>query len=198
MIKLYYDKKGIGNMRKIFGITTFIIVLLVSFLGITYSYEYNENNSLKFELLGSYELELELDSKYIEYGVKVTNNGKDISSLVKIDTSLLDMSKVGDYKVKYELDVDGNKEYIYRIVKVREYISPWIKLNGEEIVYINLNETYVEPGYEVSDNYDTDLDNKVVITSYLNVTKVGEYKIEYKVIDSSGNEQKVNRIVIVK
>ena len=185
-------------MRKIFGVIIFVLVVLFSFLGITYSYEYNDNNFMNFELIGPYDLELELDSKYVEYGVKVTNNGMDVSSLVNIDTSLLDMSKVGDYKVKYELDVDSYKEYIYRYIKVREYISPWIKLKGDKVVYINLNGTYIEPGYDIDDNYDKDIRSRVVITSNLNVNKLGEYELEYRVTDSSGNESVVNRIVIVK
>lgn len=185
-------------MRKLYVITTFIIVLLVSFLGITYSYEYNENNSLMFELIGPYEIILELNENYYEYGVKVTRNGEDITGLVNINKDCLDTTKVGDYRVKYELLVDGNIEYIYRIVKVREYIKPEIRVVGDEILYLNLYDTYIEMGYEVSDNYDTDMYRKVITTSNLMVDKVGEYKIEYKAIDSSGNEAIAVRKIIVK
>lgn len=185
-------------MRKVYVITTFIIVLLVSFLGITYSYEYNENDSLAFELIGPYEINLELNEEYYEYGVKVIRNGVDISNLVNINNTSLDTSKVGEYKIKYELLVDGNIEYIYRIVKVREYIKPEIKLKGDEVIYLNLYDTYIEMGYEVSDNYDTDMYRRVITTSNLVVDKVGEYQIEYKAIDSSGNEAIAVRKIIVK
>lgn len=185
-------------MRKLYVITTFIIVLLVSFLGITYSYEYNGDNSLVFELMGPYEIILELNEDYYEYGIKVTRNGEDISNFVNINIDSLDTSKVGEYKVKYELLVDDKIEYIYRIVKVREYVKPEIKVVGDEILYLNLYDTYVEMGYEVSDNYDTDMNSRVVITSNLVVDKIGEYKIEYKATDSSGNEAIVVRKIIVK
>lgn len=185
-------------MRKIYVVTTFIIVLLVSFLGITYSYEYNVNESLLFELVGPYEITLELNDNYYEYGVNVKRNGEDISSLVNINKTLLDTSKVGEYKVKYELFVDGKIEYIYRKVKVREYISPEIKIIGDEIMYLNLYDTYVEMGYEVIDNYDTDMYGRVTTTSNLVVDKAGEYQIEYKAIDSSGNEAIAVRKIIVK
>lgn len=185
-------------MRKVYIITTFVIVLLVSFFGVTYSYEYNDMDLLKFELIGPYKLYLNLNDEYKEYGVKVINNGVDISSQIDIDTSSLDINSVGEYKIKYSINIDGTSEYVYRLVIVREYIRPEIKLKGDKIIYLNLNETYFEPGYEVSDNYDVDLTKEVVITSNLNVTKVGEYTIEYKVIDSSGNEGIAVRKVIVK
>ena len=185
-------------MKKFYIITSFIIVLLVSFLGVTYSYEYNENESLLFELVGPYEIELELNDNYYEYGVRVVRNGEDISNLVNINKTSLDISKVGNYKVKYELLVDNNIEYIYRIVNVREYVKPLITLKGDEIVYLNLNDNYVERGYEVSDNYDKDMDKRVVIKSNLVVDKSGEYNIEYIATDSSGNESIVVRKIIVK
>jgi len=185
-------------MKKVIGLSTFIVIMLVSVVGITYSYEYNENESLTFELIGDYELELELGEEYYEYGILVKRNGVDISSSVNIDSSSVDMDKVGEYKVKYEVFVDGNIEYIYRKVNVRENIKPEIKLLGEEIMYIDLNSNYIEPGYIVSDNYDTDLDNKVIINSNLVVGEIGEYKIEYSVVDSSGNESTTIRKVIVQ
>ena len=185
-------------MKKIFGITMFIIAVLVSFVGITYSYEYNQGDSLLFELNGPYKIYLNLHDKYEEYGVKVIKNGVNVSSQVNIDNSLLDVNKVGDYKVKYNLLVDGNIEYIYRMVYVRENIKPVIKLKGEEVVYLKLYGTYIEDGYEVTDNYDIDLYKKVVTTSNLVVNKVGEYMIKYTVVDSSGNESVAIRKVVVQ
>ena len=105
-------------MRKLFYVTTIMVIALVSFLGVTYSYEYNDDNSLKFELIGPYELYLDVNTEYNEYGINVIRNGYNVSSLVKIDNSSVDINKLGEYKVKYEIDNNGNTEYIYRIVKV--------------------------------------------------------------------------------
>ena len=173
------------------------MLLLVSFLGITYSYEYNDAGVLSFELVGDYTVNLNLNDLYIEQGVIVYYDGKDISSRVLIDSSMVDVSKVGEYQVKYELKMNNFSEYIYRVIKVRESISPQIMLKGDEVMYVKYNGNYIEPGYEVSDNYDTDLRNKVVITNNVNVSKIGEYKVKYSVIDSSGNQTVVFRKVIV-
>ena len=80
-------------MKRIVFLVSFITILLVSFLGITYSYEYNETNSLKFDLIGPSILYIDVNSEYEEYGIKVLNNGIDISSSVKIDSSSLELSK---------------------------------------------------------------------------------------------------------
>ena len=185
-------------MRRILYITSFIVILLVSFLGITYSYEYNGIESLTFELIGPSTLYMDVNTEYKEYGVKVINNGVDISSSVKIDSSLVNVNLLGEYKVKYEIDINGNKEYVYRDVKVIDNTEPQIILNGDEIVYVILNGSYYEYGYTVSDNYDLDLDKKVSIRGKVNTSKVGKYELLYSVVDSSGNIGSAKRIVIVK
>lgn len=185
-------------MKKIFYITAFIGLLLIGFLGITYSYEYNENEPLKFELIGPYELYLNVNTEYEEYGIKVYRNNTDISSLVNIDSSLINVNKLGEYKVKYEVDVDGNKEYVYRIVKVIDNIKPEIKLVGEDTIYVNLGGNYNEQGCFVFDNYDKNLYNNLVITNNINISKAGEYEVVYMASDNSGNESEVVRKVIVK
>lgn len=60
-------------MKKMY-VMGFIIVLLVSYLGVTYSFEYNKNESLSFELIGPSMLYVDVGIKYKENGVKVINN----------------------------------------------------------------------------------------------------------------------------
>ena len=185
-------------MKKIMYITTFIIIMLVSFLGITYSYEYNGMDSLKFELIGPSTLYLDVNTEYKEYGIKVIRNGVDISSFVKIDSSLVNMNLLGEYQVKYEIEFDNNTEYVYRDVIVIDRVSPSVKLIGDDVVYVVLNESYKELGYWVTDNYDYGLEKKVSIRGKVDTTKVGEYELLYSTIDSSGNIGSVKRIVVVK
>ena len=184
-------------MRRIVYITIFITILLISFLGITYSFEYNGTDSLKFELIGPSILYIDVNNEYEEYGVKVFDSGNDISSSVKIDNSLVNTRVLGKYKVKYELDIDGNKEYVYRIVNVIDKTSPVIKLKGDNEVYVIRGGSFYDDGYEVTDNYDTDLNDKVVVSGSVDTSKVGEYQLEYRVVDSSGNEGIITRNVIV-
>ena len=181
-------------MRKIYYVSIILIVLIVSFIGITYSFEYSNSGELSFELIGPSNLYLDVDTDYVEYGIKVYNNGIDISDKVKIDDSMIDTSKLGEYNVKYQI----GDEYIYRKVIVIDKVSPVIKLNGGNEVYILLGGKYEEAGYVVTDNYDTNLDSQVNISGTVDTNTEGNYQLIYSVSDNSGNKTEVKRTVIVK
>jgi len=184
-------------MKKTMYIIIFITVLLVCLLGVTYSVQYNKKESLSFELIGPSTLYIDIGSKYIEYGIKIMNNGEDISSKANIDSSFVNTDKIGEYKVKYEININNNIEYIYRIVKVVDSDAPQIKIKGEETVYLILNGSYYEEGYDVVDNYDIDIESKVEIIGNVDTSKVGEYILEYKVSDNNGNTNSAFRKVVV-
>lgn len=76
--------------------------------------------------------------------------------------------------------------------------SPEIELLGDETVILELNNDYIEPGYSAYDEEDGTITNKVIITSNLDSSIVGEYEIHYKVTDSDGaNSVTLVRKVIV-
>ena len=181
-------------MRKVYYVTIFVIILIVSFLGITYSFEYGNEDSTNFELIGPSNLYIDVNTKYIEYGVKVLYNNVDVTPNVKIDSSSVNTSKLGEYKVKYEY----NNEHIYRNVIVIDKIKPVIELIGESEVYILLNNQYKEEGYTITDNYDNDLKDNVIVSGKVDTTKEGTYEITYTVYDNSGNKASVTRKVIVR
>ena len=181
-------------MRKIYYVSIILIVLIVSFIGITYSFEYSNSGELSFELIGPSNLYLDVDTDYVEYGIKVYNNGIDISDKVKIDDSMIDTSKLGEYNVKYQI----GDEYIYRKVIDIDKVSQVIKLNGGNEVYILLGGKYEEAGYVVTDNYDTNLDSQVNISGTVDTNTEGNYQLIYSVSDNSGNKTEVKRTVIVK
>ena len=181
-------------MKKIYYVSIFLIVLIVSFLGITYSFQYDNDGEIKFELIGPSPLYINAGSPYSEYGIKVLYNDVDVSNKVKIDSSSVDITKLGEYKVRYTY----GDEYIYREVIVIDNSKPVINLIGGEEVYILLGGNYQESGYTVTDNADTDLESKVVVNGGVNTGAEGEYTIEYSVTDSSGNTGTATRKVIVK
>ena len=185
-------------MNKMYYVVIFITVLLISFLGITYSYEYNDDSSLEFELVGPTTLYLDVYSEYEEYGIKVLYNNKNISDQVQIDDSKLNMNELGEYRIKYEVNINNRHEYVYRKVVVMDRKAPVIELTGGKDIYILLNGNYYEHGYTVNDNYDKNLDKKVTTSGSVNTSKEGEYVITYSVTDSSGNKGEVKRTVSVK
>ena len=121
----------------------------------------------------------------------------DISNLLQVDDSLLDLSKLGTYKVIYYVIYEDKRYQTEQTVKVVDTMAPVITLKGKNMTIL-LNQKYEEPGYEVSDNYNDDLFDKVVIENKIDNTKEGTYEIIYKVSDESGNEGVATREVIVK
>lgn len=184
-------------MKRYYYITTFIIMLIVSFIGITYSYEYNGDDTIKFELIGPQLLYVDVNTEYKEYGIMVKYHGIDISKQVEIDSNEVDTSKLGNYQVKYSIKTDTGSEYIYREVIVVDMSKPKIELIGGEEVKVLLGGTYVEYGYKVEDNYDKDIQDKVIVSGNVDTSKIGEYQIKYTVSDSSNNKSEVIRKVLV-
>lgn len=76
--------------------------------------------------------------------------------------------------------------------------APEIKLLGDETVILELNDNYIEPGYSAYDTEDGTITDKVIITSNVDSSVVGEYKIYYRVIDSDGvSSETLLRIILV-
>lgn len=79
---------------------------------------------------------------------------------------------------KYIINNLGNKKELTNI-------APIITLNGENTIYLEVNTPYIEPGFVITDDIDTDL--QPIITGAVNTSNVGINYIYYNVVDSSGN-----------
>ena len=73
---------------------------------------------------------------------------------------------------------------------------PEITLNGHSIIYINVFETYADPGLIVTDNVDTTVQTSV--TGEVDTSIVGTYDLLYEAIDTSGNSSSASRSVVVE
>lgn len=184
-------------MKRIYYVTTFILILLVGYFGVTYSLntEVSSETSI-IKIIGPKNLYVDVGSKYEEYGANVNINGKDLSNNIIIDSSNVNTSKIGEYTVKYSVYINNVNEYVYRNVIVIDNEKPNIILKGEEKVNVLLNGSYYEDGYIVTDNYDKEVE--VNINGNVNTKKEGTYILTYKATDSSGNSSGVNREVVVK
>ena len=80
---------------------------------------------------------------------------------------------------KNAVDLSTNTEYFV------DTVGPVITLIGNNPMFINLNDTYVEPGANVTDNSGET--PTPVITGTVDVNNYGSYIISYNASDSSGN-----------
>lgn len=145
-------------------------------------------------LQGKKELTMEVNTKFIDPGIRACYKFHDFSDKV-IKSTNLDTNKIGIYHIKYSLP-DIKKE-VKRTVHIVDTKEPKIVLDGNKVSRIFLNNKYEEEGFSAIDNYDGNVTNKVEIINNVNINKTGKYKIQYNVKDSSGNSCTAERKIEV-
>lgn len=124
--------------------------------------------------------------------ITVTDNyDKDLSNKIKYS-----YNKDKD-RVIVEV-TDSNKNTTYKELEVikEDKINPVIELNGLSTRSFVVGDTYTDEGAKAIDNCDGEL--KVEVSNNVDFNKPGDYEIVYTAKDSSGNESKVSRKIIVK
>ena len=168
----------------------FLLIIIAIFLVTFFSINFLFN----IILIGDKDIYLNVNSSYFENGYKATFFGKKLKVDVKNN---IDNTSLGDYKVTYTANLLNFKKSVIRNVHVVDNEKPVITLNGDNIIYLNKDSKYEEPGYEITDNYDKDINNKIKVTNNIDETKAGKYEVVYEAIDSSKNKAKVVRAVEV-
>lgn len=94
-------------------------------------------------------------------------------------------------------DKAGNTRRVVKKVIYKDIEKPKLELIGEKTKTIFVDDEYKEEGYNVSDNCDKDITNKVVVEGAVNTKEVGEYTIKYSAEDKYGNKAEEIRTVHV-
>ncbi|CDE38625.1 gDSL-like protein [Mycoplasma sp. CAG:472] len=168
----------------------FLLIMIAIFL-VTF---FSMNFLFNIILIGDKDIYLNVNSSYFENGYKATFFGKKLKVDVKNN---IDNTSLGDYKVTYTANLLNFKKSVIRNIHVVDNEKPVITLNGDNIIYLNKDSKYEEPGYEITDNYDKDINSKIKVTNNIDETKAGKYEVVYEAIDSSKNKSKVVRTVEV-
>ena len=168
----------------------FLLIIIAIFL-VTF---FSMNFLFNIILIGDKDIYLNVNSSYFENGYKATFFGKKLKVDVKNN---IDNTSLGDYKVTYTANLLNFKKSVIRNIHVVDNEKPVITLNGDNIIYLNKDSKYEEPGYEITDNYDKDINSKIKVTNNVDETKAGKYEVVYEAIDSSKNKAKVVRAVEV-
>ena len=159
--------------------------------------------SLLILLLSSYfliridipkEIKIDVNQKF-DREVKANFLFVDLTDKLVVDGSI-DTSTIGEYSITYKVRFMGisKKKVVNVLVVDRE--EPKITLTGGNDIEVYLNQEYKELGYEVSDNYDKDIE--VNIKGDVDTSKDGRYYLTYTAIDSSNNKVEVVRKVTVE
>ena len=135
---------------------------------------------------------------FVEQKITCNKNG---CKLRKKDISytLSEIKTLGEQEVTLDINFDNKKYSKTFKVNVIDKESPTINLK-EKVVIINTNEKFEAKNYidSVHDNYDNlEIDN-IDIDNQVDISKIGEYEVIYKILDSSKNEGISKLKVIVK
>lgn len=159
----------------------------------------NINDNIEFKLNNPEYNTINVNEEYKELGAQILVDGIDKSDEIKIDSSDLNTKKPGTYHVIYTYTISMNQiKTLYRTINVVDTEAPILKLLGENVYTMLVNDTYQEPGIIVTDNSNEDLLDKVQIENNINTNIPGTYQVKYTVRDSSGNETIKYRTVQVK
>ncbi len=82
------------------------------------------------------------------------------------------------------------------IILEEDTTNPVITLLGENPLSIDVGINYTEPGVRAYDDRDGDITEKIVVTTDVNTSKVGDYIITYDVNDSAGNAAQTQQRVV--
>lgn len=95
------------------------------------------------------------------------------------------------------LNTDNSIAYRPWLFDENQLVVPVITLVGSGVT-VNLNDSYVEPGYSATDAVDGDLTGSVVVTGSVDTATAGVYTLRYNVTNSVGNSAtEVIRLVTV-
>ncbi|QAA30343.1 immunoglobulin-like domain-containing protein [Clostridium manihotivorum] len=140
-------------------------------------------------LKGDSDETLEVNHDYVEKGATATDNySGDISKDIVISGNV-DTHKLGDYVITYNVKDAANNSAstVKRTIHIVDSTKPVIALKGDAEQTIEVHSKYVDPGVALSDNYDNDINSKLVVSGAVNTDKLGDYTIVYNVKDGSGN-----------
>lgn len=120
------------------------------------------------------------------------NYDHDITDQVKI-------TRVKDTIQYAVVDSSGNYAIKHQKIIKKDLEKPSLELNSGDTIFTFLNEDFKDPGYQVFDNCDQDIEKKVQVEGKVNTKKAGIYELTYKVKDASGNRsQKKRKVQVVK
>jgi PKD repeat protein len=139
----------------------------------------------------------EVHTPFSDPGVTATDNF--YPNVVLSRSSDLNIHKLGTYTITYTAtDGAGNAASISRTVKVVDTHAPVITLLGSDPFTHTRYKAYVDPGYTVTDNYNTSSQIKVTVdASHVIHHLPGVYLVYFTAVDSSGNKAATQRFVTV-
>lgn len=180
------NTKKVGTYQLTYEVSNFIFVVKKKEL-----VHVVDDTSPTITLKGNKELSLCPNQEYQEEGFTAQDN-YDGNLTEKVQVTI-DKKEIL-YKVQ---DSSKNQAIEKRIIYRKDKTEPILTLKGSGVLTILVGDVYQEKGYQARDNCDGDLTSKVEVIGEVDSSRIGEYLLNYKVKDSSGNEVNATRKIKV-
>lgn len=157
-----------------------------------------DNTKPEIILQGDNPIVLQAGDPYQEPGYEAMDEADgELTDQVAV-TGEVDSSKLGEYRLTYTvLDSAGNQATIDRVVHVVDDEAPYISLEGDYLLEIEVGTPYKDPGFIAEDNLDGDITDLVTVNGEVDTSVVGDYILSYIVSDTNGHTFETQRIIRV-
>ncbi len=199
----FIANKNISNFKDLIKVTDNFNLLKIGEANFCLKLSNSSGEKINYTIKEVGAIDYKWDKDYvIESGSNKPNFASDIiitnrsGYKVEIDDISLDMKKPGNYNIVAKIIDEPYFQSleIIKTVTIVDTTKPSIKLIGDELIEISLNQLFIDPGVEVSDNSS---DYTIIVEGEVDNSKEGEYTITYTAKDSSNNTSSVSRIVRV-
>ena len=111
----------------------FIVVFVITCFGMLFKFNQRGNAKVEINLVGNDHLKLSINKPYIDEGVKVKIDNKevDLKNIEYNVKSNVDEKVKGNYEIDYEVIYNANTYKVKRYVEVLDDIAPTLTINQE-------------------------------------------------------------------
>ncbi len=159
------------------------------------------NDAPKIYLIGQHVITLDGSAAFDDPGATANDaEDGDISGAIVIGGDTVDETIEATYVITYNVtDSEGlAAAEVIRSVVVEIDDPPVITLVGPAAITLEAGAPYDEQGATAHDEEDGDLTDEITISGSVDTGVPGTYSVTYTVVDSSGNQDQVQRTVTVE
>lgn len=159
----------------------------------------SSNSIPTIELIGSATVSVPFGGTYNELGW-LANDAEDgdLTSTVQVQGDNINTLIAGTFLITYLVtDSAGASASIQRSVIVESSTGPQITLIGPDVFFIELNDSFTDPGATAFDQEDGNISANISINSNVNTSALGTYEVVYTVSDSDNQTVQATREVVV-
>lgn len=154
-----------------------------------------KNGKYDLKVCESSNIYVELD-KNDDKPINIPNEYDNVKEiLIRLDNEEVNQiyrNKKNAYEIIYKFDNSIKTKYLV----IRDTTSPSILVNSNDTIEINLNDEFIIPSYDVTDNSNSLIKTNVI--NNVDTSNIGNYSIIYEAIDEDDNKSSKTINVVVK